>query len=160
MITVTLGTIPYPFDRAINWIELLIDKQIISESVFIQHGVSNVAEISRHPLVTVASMVDSKELEKLIFSSRLVISHAGQGSTRKLIETRSNFVLLPRLAKYGEHIDDHQLMFAQSVAHMGIYYCLDFQKLEQAVLNPPPLVDTKFLQKPKLTDHLLKRYPP
>lgn len=159
MILVTLGTIPFSFDRAINWIESLLDNGTISEPVFVQYGVSDVAVITKHRLVTAESIVLSKDLMKIVDASRLVISHAGQGSTRSLAERGARFVLLPRLASYGEHIDDHQLLFARSVEKLGVLSCSSLNDLQQAVLQPPPPFQGRLFESPKLAEHLSKAYP-
>lgn len=159
MITVTLGTIPYSFNRSIVWLKALLDSGVIDEPVFIQYGNSDVSALLNHPLVTAEAVVPQAKLKAMVDSSRLVISHAGQGSTRLLAAAQVHFVLLPRLAQHGEHVDDHQLMFARSVASRGVHHCTTFEALEQAILNPPGLCPPNLFSGPKLTAHLLKRYP-
>jgi UDP-N-acetylglucosamine transferase subunit ALG13 len=159
MITVTLGTIPYQFNRAVTWLSILLEHQIISEPIFIQYGISDISVVAKHPLVTATPILQSCDLMKMIDDSRLVISHAGQGSARALAKRRASFVLLPRLARYGEHIDDHQLSFAQSVEKFGISYCLSLEELEPFILQPPPPFENQLFDGPKLADHLLKVYP-
>lgn len=159
MITVTLGTIPYPFNRAVSWLSLLLEREVLLEPVFIQHGQSDVSGVTNHPLVTTASILPSEQLMEMVDKSRLVISHAGQGSTRALANREASFVLLPRLARHGEHIDDHQLLFAQSVARFGVQYCLSLEQLKQFILQPPPRFEKQLFDGPKLVDYLLKTYP-
>lgn len=159
MITVTLGTIPFQFNRAITWLSDLLNSGVISEPVFVQYGVSDISQIAHHPLITAAPILEHGKLNDLLEMSRLVISHAGQGSTRGLAARKASFVLLPRLAQYGEHVDDHQLLFAQSVKPFGVQYCLSLKELEKTVLNPPPRFQKTLLEGPKLADHLLTIYP-
>ena len=159
MILVTLGTIPFPFDRAINWIATLLENGTISEPIFIQYGTSDILTIAKNPLVTAEPTVQSKDLMKMVDEARLVISHAGQGSTRAMADRGACFVLLPRLACYGEHIDDHQLLFAKSVASLGVSSCLSLDSLEQAVLQPPPHFEGQLFSGPRLVEHLLNVYP-
>jgi UDP-N-acetylglucosamine transferase subunit ALG13 len=158
MIVVTLGTIPYPFNRAICWINTLIEDGIINESVFIQYGVSNVQCLERRSLVTLEPLVEAKRFFSLVDTARLVISHGGQGSARTLAARGGRFVLLPRLKYYGEHIDDHQLHFSQNIAHSGVQYCATLQELKQAILHPPLPCKQPLFAEPKLADHLLSIY--
>ncbi|MEC4816904.1 MAG: glycosyltransferase [Scytonema sp. PMC 1069.18] len=160
MIFVTLGTIPFPFDRAVLWLDVLLERKIICEPVFLQYGTSNISDLKDHSLVNLKSVVSSEEINQLVSSSRLVISHAGQGSIKMLAAKGASFVLLPRLKKFGEHIDDHQLWFAQSVVKYGIQHCLHLDDLAQAVLQPPPFFKGQLFDEPKLTDYLLTKYPP
>jgi UDP-N-acetylglucosamine transferase subunit ALG13 len=159
MITVTLGTILYPFDRSLSWLKALLEKGVINESVFIQYGTSDISNLLTHPLVTAKTVVPQDELQDVINRSRLVISHAGQGSTRLLAAAQVNFILLPRLAAHGEHVDDHQLMFARSIEAKGVHHCTTLAALEQSILNPPALCPSNLFEGPKLSAHLLQRFP-
>lgn len=161
MITVTLGTIPYPFNRAIHWLASCLERGIIWEPVFIQHGVTNVDALLDNKLVTAIPLLRSESLSEVIHDSRLVISHAGQGSTRKLARSDKSFTLLPRQVAYGEHIDNHQLDFAQSIMSfgVGIHVCMNLEDLEAALIQPPPPIQKDLFEGPKLSDFLAQKYP-
>lgn len=159
MITVTLGTISYPFNRAIDWLATLLEKGAISEHVFVQHGTSDVTKIINHPLVSTSPKVPFPEFVHLVEKSRLVISHAGQGTTRDLAMRGVNFVTIPRLAQYHEHVDEHQLMFAKSVASRGVRYCTTLEDLENIINAPPVILENPLFEGPKLSDFLISRYP-
>ena len=159
MITVTLGTIPFPFERAIDWLDRLLNAGVISEKVFVQHGTTDVSALAKYINVKTAPIVETSSLKKTIEQSRLIISHAGQGSTRGLASQGASFILLPRLARYNEHIDDHQLWFAQGVEKLGIRYCTSLDNLEQAIKCPPPSFRGQIFDEPKLAEHLMQIYP-
>jgi UDP-N-acetylglucosamine transferase subunit ALG13 len=160
MILMTLGTVSFPFNRAVKWLEILIERGAISESVFLQYGESDVSLLQGNPQVTLEPTVTSDELFQLVDCSRLVISHAGQGSTKMLAARGAHFVLLPRLKRYGEHVDDHQFLFAKAVAQLGIKSFVSLDELEKAILEPPSYFREKIFSSPKLTDYLLIQYPP
>ena len=160
MILVTLGTIPFQFNRPLIWIDILIERSIITEPMFVQYGYSDPSILAHYPIVTLKPMIANTELISLAKESHLVISHAGQGSTRMLAEMGVPFVLLPRLKVYKEHIDDHQLWFAKDVEHFDIHHCSTLESLEQMVLNPPPPVKQKLFDNPKLSHHLANIHPP
>ncbi len=159
MITVTLGTIPFSFDRVIDWLECLLSTGVISESVFVQHGTTDVSALAKYPFVTTAPIVETSLLMKTIQESRLIISHAGQGLTRGLAAQGACFILVPRLSCYKEHIDDHQLWFARGVEKLGITYCTSLDNLERAVKFPPPSFKGQIFDEPKLAEHLMQIYP-
>lgn len=159
MITVTLGTIPYPFHRATTWLADLLAQNIITEPVFLQYGTSDIAQLAHHDLVTAVPKTSYQHLVKMTQQSRLVISHAGQGSTHDLATRGLHFVLLPRLAKYGEHVDDHQLSFAQSILPGPTYYCLSKDDLVTAIQTPPPVLRQPLLRGPDLSQYLRSIYP-
>ncbi|BAY31634.1 glycosyltransferase 28 domain protein [Nostoc carneum NIES-2107] len=160
MILMTLGTISFPFDRAVLWLKTLRERGVISESVFLQYGTSDVSILKGMSSLTLEPTVTSQELMKLVDASRLVISHAGQGSTKMLAARGASFVILPRLKRYGEHVDDHQLLFAQSVAKFGIRSFIYLDELQKAIINPPPYFQENIFTSPRLTDYLLMQYPP
>ncbi len=157
MILVTLGTTDYPFDRAINWLQELFNREIIAEPVLLQHGVTSVANFS-HPKVTTVVGLSRNEMHQAVKNASLVISHAGQGSTRTLADTGVRFVLLPRLKCYQEHVDDHQLLFARAVEKFGIRYCTELPQLIASVMQPPPPFQGKLFESSLLVDHLIAKY--
>lgn len=159
MITVTLGTIPYPFNRAVQWLNLLLEQEIITEPVFLQYGVSDIKALSNHQLVTAVPLLPAEELAEKIEASRFVISHAGQGSTRKLALQDKSFVILPRLAEHGEHVDDHQLLFAEGVESLGVTVCLTVEALRSVIKKPPASLKKDLFSGPKLSDFLVEKYP-
>lgn len=154
MITVTLGTIFFPFDRAAEWLDVLLERDFIVEPVLFQHGSTSVARLN-HPLLTTVPSLTREEMRKAVLSSSLVISHAGQGSTRMLCEMGARFILLPRLKRYREHVDDHQLLFARAVTKYGIHHCNKFEQLVDFVRQPPTPSQRALFQVPSLVDYLI-----
>lgn len=160
MITLTLGTTPYPFCRALQWMHQLLKQEVITEPVFVQYGSTDITFLQAHEHVSVVSLLTTPELDEKIAQSRLVISHAGQGSTRKLAAQNKSFIILPRLSKYGEHVDDHQLRFAEGVEQLGVTVCRKFDTLKQAVISPPSPLNRELFSGPKLSAFLAQKYAP
>ena len=156
MIVFTLGTIIFPFDRAVDWLGLLLEKEIITEPVLFQHGATSVT--INHPLLTSVTSLTKTEMQESIREASLVIAHAGQGSTRMLAKMGASFVLLPRLKRYGEHIDDHQLLFAQAVETFGIEYCTEFGSLANCIKHPPQPLKQKLFDAPSLGKYFREFY--
>lgn len=157
MIVFTLGTILFPFDRTVDWLNQLLEEEIITEPVLFQHGATSVARL-HHPLVTSVISLSKMEMQESIEQASLVISHAGQGSTRMLAEMGASFVLLPRLKCHGEHIDDHQLLFAEVVAKFGITYCTDLNSLVRYIQKPPLPFVGKLFDAPSLAEYFHEFY--
>ena len=57
--------------------------------------------------------------ERLVAESALVILHAGAGSVIQAIHAGKFPLVMPRRADLGEHVDDHQLEFAQELSDLG-----------------------------------------
>ncbi len=157
MIVYTLGTIFFPFERAINWLQILLEKEIIVEPVLLQHGTTSPARLN-HPLVTSVASLTRDEMCVAVKQASLVISHAGQGSTRMLAEMGACFILLPRLKHYGEHVDDHQLLFARTVEKFGLKHCIELGQLIEYVKQRPSPFQGELLKAPLLVEHLIERY--
>lgn len=157
MIVYTLGTIFFPFDRAVDWLQELLEKEIIVEAVLLQHGATSATNLS-HPLLTSVPSLTRSEMYDAVKQSSLVISHAGQGSTRMLADMGACFVLLPRLKRYGEHVDDHQLLFARTVEKYGVPHCTELKQLSSYVTHRPSPFQGELFRAPSLVEHLIARY--
>ncbi|WP_036479007.1 glycosyltransferase [Myxosarcina sp. GI1] len=157
MIVFTLGTIVFPFDRAVDWLNRMLEEEIITEPVLFQHGSTSVARI-HHPLLTTVKSLSKTEMIESVGRASLVVAHAGQGSTRMLAKMGSSFVLLPRLKRYGEHIDDHQLLFAQAVEKFGVSHCTEFSRLVDCVKTPPRPIEGELFKAPSLARYFYEIY--
>lgn len=156
MIVFTLGTIIFPFERAVDWLALLLEREIINEPVLFQHGATPVT--LKHPLLTAVPSLNKTEMQESVRQASLTIAHAGQGSTRMLAKLGSSFVLLPRLKRYGEHIDDHQLLFAQAVEKFGVSYCTEFASLVERIQHPPSPIEGELFKEPSLGKYFREFY--
>lgn len=78
-------------------------------------------------------------LTEYVLSSSLVISHAGLGLPMELLNAGKPFVVVPRLAKYGEHANDHQLEIAEMLHRKyGVLSFPDTHDLTVELLKNPP----------------------
>ena len=75
------------------------------------------------------------DMEKLYADARVVVCHAGTGSILTALEHNKPLVLVPRLRKYGEVFDDHQLEIASEMESRGITVVYDISNLQSAVEN-------------------------
>jgi len=75
------------------------------------------------------------EIEKLYAAARVVVCHPGIGTILTALEHRKLLVLVPRMKKYGEHIDDHQLDIARQMEAHGLTPVYDIADLESAIRN-------------------------
>jgi beta-1,4-N-acetylglucosaminyltransferase len=56
------------------------------------------------------------KMEELNREARIVVSHAGVGSILTAIKQGTPIIIMPRLKKYGEAIDDHQLEISEALS--------------------------------------------
>lgn len=115
MILVTLGTQDKSFERLLKALDELIEKKIIQEEVVVQAGYTNYESKN----MKVFSYLPKEEFEKLIEKCDLLITHAGVGSIMDGLKRGKKIIAIPRLAKYQEHTNDHQLQIAEEFEKEG-----------------------------------------
>ncbi len=107
MILVTLGTHEQPFERALD---LVSDLEKQHEHVVVQHGATPPRPSSAH--VTWVAYLDWDELTATMQNADAVLTHAGVGSTVTAMRAGKKPIMIPRLERFGEHVDDHQVQLA------------------------------------------------
>ena len=129
MILLTLGTHEQQFNRALDLIEPLAR----SEEVFVQHGCT----APRREKLRNARWAESLEFDDLLHLMRdasAVVSHSGVGSIVTALRMGHRPVAIPRLARYGEHVDDHQVQLAERFgASKLVVPCMPGDSLADAI---------------------------
>lgn len=140
MIFVTLGSQKFQFNRLLMKIDELIENGTISEEVFAQIGASDYRP--KHYAYT--DFMDRDAFAKKESRAALLITHGGTGAIIGAVKKGIKVIAVPRLAKYGEHVDDHQIQLLKQFDGMGIMRaCYDLEQLgecykeiQSAVLRP------------------------
>jgi UDP-N-acetylglucosamine transferase subunit ALG13 len=116
MTFVITGTEAYPFDNLIREVDRLKGCGFVKDDVFIQLGSCNhIPEYcSYNRWLPFNEMVDN------INNASIIISHAGAGTTLLCIELGKRPILVTRKKKYGEHLDDHQILFAEMMEKLDL----------------------------------------
>lgn len=104
MIIVLLGTFPTAFERPLIEIDRLCREGKIKEKVIVQSGHTQFD--SKH--LVMCPFIPPDELTELYKEARVVITQAGTGSLIKGMKLNKKIISIPRLAKYGEVVDNHQ----------------------------------------------------
>lgn len=105
LIFVVLGTHELPFKRLLEQIEEQIKAGRISEEVIVQSGHTSFKTKS----MKMIPFMSYKEMEEMYDKASLIVTHGGTGSITTGIKIGKKMIAAPRLKKYGEHNDDHQL---------------------------------------------------
>lgn len=116
MIFVTLGSQKFQFNRLLIKIDELIEQGIINEPVFAQIGASDYAP--KH--YEYEAFLDRDAFAVKIGECDKVITHGGTGVIIGAVKKGKKVIAVPRLAKYGEHVDDHQLQLLHQFDELGI----------------------------------------
>lgn len=126
MIFVTLGSQKFPFNRLLQAIDRLIESGEITEPVFAQTGWSDYkpAHFESTPFL------DREDMDAWFAKSDVVITHGGTGAIVGALKAGKKVIAVPRLAKYGEHVDDHQKQITGQFLGLGmILRCDDCDEL-------------------------------
>lgn len=112
MIFISVGTHETPFDRLLHAVDdLQLDEQIV-----VQHGPSRV----RCERAVESEYLSFDEVVDYIRDARAVVMHAGVGSVMIALANGKRPIVMPRLHRLGEHVDDHQLELARRLEANGL----------------------------------------
>ncbi|MCU4674820.1 beta-1,4-galactosyltransferase [Catenovulum sp. 2E275] len=113
VILVTVGTNQYGFERLF---ELLYQNPLYADdSVYWVLQVGHNKLIQLPPNAKVVEMMSRSEMEDWVKQASLVISHCGIGSINLMLSYQKKVIFVPRVAKYNEFSDDHQLQIANEI---------------------------------------------
>ena len=118
MILVLCGTQKQSFTRMIKEVEKLAN----DHEVIVQAGHSEY----HSDKMEIFDFISREMLKVLYERAAYIMTHGGAGSIFQGIKAGKKTIVFPRLAKYGEHVDDHQLQLAGKLEKLG--YLLVFNE--------------------------------
>ena len=129
MIFVTVGSQKFPFDRLLRAVDQMVRDQIIADKVFMQTGTSAYIPGCWHQPFC------SREIfEEMMEQCDILVTHGGAGTMIDAVRMGKKVIAVPRLARFGEHVDDHQLELTERLHRMNLVYaCLDVNRLASAL---------------------------
>jgi len=74
---------------------------------------------------TTVGFLSREQAEYLYQNSRFVFSHCGIGSIYNSLKYNTPTIIIPRLKKFGEFSDDHQLQIANEIKDNPLIFMLD-----------------------------------
>lgn len=105
MIFVTVGTHTQSFDRLLQEVDRLVGERAIKEKVVGQIGNSKY-EPRNFKWFRFTSF---DKLDRLYMGADVMITHGGAGSILNGLDRGKPVIAVPRLEKYNEHVNDHQM---------------------------------------------------
>ena len=148
MILFTVGLSNLPFDRLVAAVDDLATE---GEPVVAQCGAARV----RPQRAVCFDYLPFVELEELVSKARVVVCHAGIGSVAMCLSTGMHPVVVPRVKRLGESVDEHQLTFGRRLGELGLATVVeDVSELGRAVRTVPESQPRTGLS-PQLADELL-----
>lgn len=130
MIFVTLGSQKFQFNRLLKKIDKLIEDGVITEDVFAQIGASDYVP----QYYSYKTFLDRDEFASIMAKCNMLITHGGTGAIIGAVKIGKKVIAVPRKAKYGEHVDDHQFQLIAQFNELDlICACQDCEELGQAL---------------------------
>ena len=109
MIFVTVGTHEQQFNRLVKKIDQLKKDGHIKDDVFIQTGFSDYIPES----CDWKKFLSYEEMIQKIKDAKIVITHGGPSSFILPLQYGKTPIVVPRMKKYDEHVNDHQVEFCR-----------------------------------------------
>ena len=130
MIFVTLGSQKFQFNRLLIALDEQISSGKINEKVFAQVGMSDYKP-QRFQFI---DFLNQDEFAREMDSADIVITHGGTGAIIGAVKKNKKVIAVPRLAKYGEHVDDHQIQIIEQFQEQNLICgCLDCNEIWKAI---------------------------
>ena len=151
MIFVSLGTQDKPFVRLLDYLE----HSNIKDKIIVQAGFTDYESKK----FEIHKYLDKDDFDKYINEADLVICHGGVGTIVSCLNKNKKVLAVPRLSKYKEHQNDHQLQIVNAYYQKGYLVMMndgdDFDDKVRESLNFKP---KKFVSNNDLFVKKLKEY--
>ncbi|GAB6168199.1 glycosyltransferase [Clostridium carnis] len=132
MIFITVGTQKFQFNRLLEEIDKLIYQGKIKEEVFAQIGYSDYKPKNYN----YKNFLDRDEFSNIMEKCNKVITHGGTGAIVGAVKKGKRVIAVPRLKKFGEHVDDHQIQIVSQFKAIGfIDAVIDIEMLMDSIEN-------------------------
>lgn len=109
LIFIILGSQKFQFNRLLKAVDDLIERGILGEDVFAQIGYSDYLP----KYFKYKKFLDREEFLQIEAKADIVITHGGTGSIIEAVKKGKKVIAVPRLAIYGEHVDNHQIQLIE-----------------------------------------------
>lgn len=132
MIFVSLGTHERPFLRLVREVDRLSCEGMIKEKIVVQLGFTDYKFKSRK--IEPEKYMSQKKFDKAFNDAEIIITHGGSGNILEAVSQGKPVVAVPRLSKFGEHVNDHQLQIVKEMEKMGnVFAVYDIEKLLESI---------------------------
>lgn len=151
MIFITLGSQKFQFDRLLKEVDRLAKEGLFEEEVFAQIGYSTY----KPQYFEYKEFLDRDEFAKYMDKSDIVITHGGTGAIIGAVKKEKKVIAVPRLARYGEHVDDHQTQIVEQFTDSNLissvvdirdlkdkYIDIKNHKFEKYISNTQRIIDS------------------
>ncbi len=155
MILITLGTQDKEFKRILEDVEKEIKKGNIKDKVVVQAGYTKYTS----DVMEIIDYIPVDEFNDFINKCDILITHGGVGSIITGLKNKKKVIAVPRLKKYGEHTNDHQLQIVENFANEGyILSYNDGDKLSDVLKKVNSFKPKKYVSNKENMQKVVKDY--
>lgn len=159
MILITAGTTKFPFNRlekvAVRLAKLYPKKTIIFQSL-------KITELSFPKNIEIENYISPEVFEGLLRKAETIVTHGGYATVMKsLALSKTKPLVIPRLKRFSEHVNDHQLYFAKFMQKKGLVSIVNNSDNIQDVLDNnffKATIVKKYLDKVEVRKEMLSDY--
>lgn len=138
MIFVTVGTHEQQFNRLVQKMDELKRDGVVQEEILIQTGYSTY----KPKYCEWKQWISYPKMIENVDKAHIIITHGGPSSFIMPLQVGKTPIVVPRQAKFKEHVNDHQLKFCNTVAERygSIFVVEDMEKLGEVITGYEDLV--------------------
>lgn len=149
MIFVTVGTHNQGFPRLIKKMDQIAGN--IGEDIIIQTGFTEIEPKNAQWF----KFKDIDDIKNYFRNADIIVAHAGAGTLLDALSFKKPVIAVPRLKKYGEHIDNQQLELTEVLAESGkIFAVYNIDQLEYTIKKVYKIGSTIFKKNNSLCNYL------
>lgn len=128
MIFVTVGTHEQQFNRLVQY----MDGLQLQEEIFMQTGYCTYKPIH----CGYSDFLSYEKMMEYVNQASIVITHGGPSSIMMPLQVGKIPIVVPRQFKYGEHVNNHQVKFAEHIGKkVGILVVYNIEEIDHFIKN-------------------------
>lgn len=155
MTLVILGTQDKTFERLLKAIEKQIKLGNLKKEVIVQAGSTKYTS----KYMKIFDYIPMEQFSKFIDEADLIITHGGVGTILTSIRKNKKVIAVPRLSKYKEHENDHQLEIVSEFTKRGyIIPCYDLKKMDEAIEEAKTFKPKKYRSNNRKMLNIIENY--
>jgi UDP-N-acetylglucosamine transferase subunit ALG13 len=118
------------FDRLIKKMDEIAGE--INEQVIIQTGVSHYLPKNTKYF----KYLNDNQFQYLVKKANIIVAHGGAGTILNVLKNNKKVIVVPRLKRFNENIDDHQIELASVLSNAGkITMLKNVENLKKVILH-------------------------
>jgi UDP-N-acetylglucosamine transferase subunit ALG13 len=121
MVFISVGTQKQSFKRLFHLVEeskILEGKKIVAQSGYTEYSSDK---------IDMFKFMDNETYKNYMNEAEIVICHGGVGTIFDALYSGKKVLVVPRLAKYEEHVNDHQIEICEELEKQGyLLYLKEF----------------------------------